>query len=288
MDIFFIVLIICIISIINIIYNKYANTNENFNLSEANPVMKTSSLIIAGTCRDVGTYIPDIIKSIDRCGEKFLKYHVIIYENDSSDDTRLKLIELKKSNYTYLFEDGLDKKFQSRTKRLAHGRNLILEQLRQMCDLEQWDYLLVLDMDNVNSKGTFVDTIDRCFDPSINKINWAVQAANQKYGYYDRWALRIPKIFNYDCWLKIKKHGRTDQTIKKYVYPDLKFNGDLIPVKSAFGGTALYKIKSIPPKCVYNGTHLKGEEKCEHVDFHKCIKKSGGSIYINTKFINDG
>jgi hypothetical protein len=80
-----------------------------------------------------------------------------------------------------------------------------------------------------------------------------------------------------------------DENIKKYVYPNINFgNKLLIPVKSAFGGTALYKLSSIPSYCKYNGTHPTGEEKCEHVDFHKCIGNAGGKIYINTKFINDG
>jgi len=289
MNIFFLILFIFIIFFIfNNIY-KYDEHFTNYQLSPEQK-MKSSSLIIGGTCRDVSKYIPDIIKSIDACGEKFKKYHVIIYENDSSDDTRNKLIELKKNNYTYLFENGLDDKFQSRTKRLAYGRNLIIDQLRYMCEQDSWDYFLNLDMDNVNCKGTFVNTIDNCFNSSIDD-SWAVQSANQVIGYYDRWALRIPKLFNYDCWLKIKKHGRSDQTIKKYVYPKLDFSykskGLLIPVKSAFGGTALYKIKSIPSYCKYNGTHLTGEEKCEHVDFHKCILQSGGKNYINTLFIND-
>jgi hypothetical protein len=298
MNFFFLILFICIILYLidSSNYNYKYKSNEHFDtdlINDPSPEqkMKSSSIIIGGTCRDVGGYINSIIESIDKCGYKFAKYHVIIYENDSSDDTREKLIKLKKNNYTYIFDDGLTDKIKSRTKRLEYGRNIVINQLRYMCKKESWDYFLNLDMDNVNAKGTFVNTIEKCFDPSVNN-SWAVQTANQVVGYYDRWALRIPKFFNYDCWLKIKKHGRNDQNVKKYVYPDVDFsynsNGLLIPVNSAFGGTALYKIKSIPSYCKYNGTHLTGEEKCEHVDFHKCIRGSGGKIYINTLFLNDG
>ena len=287
MNIFFIILIVCLI--IYLYRSIYMSTYEHFTIKDT---MKNSSIIIVGTCRDVSAYIDNIIQSIDKCGEKFNFYHVVIFENDSSDDTREKLIKGKKFNYTYLFEDGLVSKEKSRTKRLEYARNKILNTVRQINKFSAYEYLLIVDMDNVNAKGTFADTIENCFDPSIDPNSWAVQTANQQIKYYDRWALRIPKFFNYDCWLKIKKHGRTEENIKKYAYPffisfNYEKNGLLVPVKSAFGGTALYKLNSIPSYCKYNGSHLTGQEKCEHVDFHKCIGRASGKIFINTQFIND-
>jgi len=283
-------MILFFIIIIYILYLIYWDSQQITNLENFNQsTLSNKSIIIGGTCRDVAEYIESIILHIDDCGKKFMNYHVVIFENDSSDSTRDKLNALKKSNYTYIFEDGLAKKQESRTIRLEHARNQVLKTVMKINNTNAYDYLLLVDMDNVNSKGTFVKTIDRCFDPSIKYKSWDVQTANQYTNYYDRWALRIPKIFNFDCWKKIIKHGRTDENIKKYVYPELKFgNKQLFPVKSAFGGTALYKLASIPPECRYKGSHPTGEEKCEHVDFHKCIGKAGGKIYINTKFINDG
>jgi hypothetical protein len=283
-------MILFFIIIIYILYLIYWKPKQTTNLEKfVQPSLSNKSIIIGGTCRDVAEYIESIISHIDECGEKFKNYHVVIFENDSLDSTKEKLINLKKQNYTYIFEDGLANKEKSRTRRLEHARNQVLKTVMELNKTNEYDYLLLLDMDNVNSKGTFVKTIDSCFDPSIKSTSWDVQTANQYTNYYDRWALRIPKIFNYDCWKKIKKHGYTEENIKKYVYPNINFgNKLLIPVKSAFGGTALYKLSSIPSYCKYNGTHPTGEEKCEHVDFHKCIGNAGGKIYINTKFINDG
>ena len=58
----------------------------------------------------------------------------------------------------------------------------------------------------------------------------------------------------------------------------------LIPVNSAFGGIAIYKIKSIQ-ECRYNGLYDDEGEKCEHVDFNECIRSKGGKIFINSSFL---
>ena len=61
----------------------------------------------------------------------------------------------------------------------------------------------------------------------------------------------------------------------------------MISVNSAFGGTGIYKLSSIPYNCKYKGSHPYGQEKCEHVDFNQGIKSNGGKLYINTSFYND-
>jgi hypothetical protein len=279
-------IIICgiIIYFIYIIYCQI-NRTEHFLKDK----ISNLNIIIAGTCMNVEMYIKNILSHIDRCGSKFNSYHVIIFENDSVDKTRELLIEYKKNNYTYIFKDGMCDKEKSRTRRLAYARNQILEKVRELNNLNNYDYLLLLDMDNVNENGTFVETIDRCFENNLD--TWDMMGANQFGDYYDKWALRKSGQLNYDCWLKVKKHGNTEKAKNKYVktikytYED---DGILIPVTSAFGGTAIYKLNSIPKKCVYKGYHLTGDDKCEHVDFNKCIKKNGGKLFINTLFYNDG
>jgi len=273
-----------IIYFIYIIYNQI-NKTEHYSTDKISEL----NIIIAGTCMNVDIYIKNILSHIDKCGSKFNSYHVIIFENDSIDKTRELLLECKKNNYTYIFKDGMCDKEKSRTRRLAYARNQILEKVRELNISNNYDYLLLLDMDNVNENGTFVETIDRCFEDNLD--TWDMMGANQNGEYYDKWALRKSGQLNYDCWQKIKKHGNTEEAKKKYI-KSIKYkyedDGKLVPVTSAFGGTAIYKLKSIPKKCVYKGYHLTGDDKCEHVDFNKCIKKNGGKLFINTLFYNDG
>jgi len=121
--------------------------------------MKKYNVIFAGTCRNVEPYIKKLLGYVDKCGKKFNSYCLIVYENDSSDKTREILEKNKKSNYYYIFEDNIQEK--RRTVRLERGRNLIMDKVRKL----NKEYLIMLDLDNVNKRGTFVKTIESCFTP---------------------------------------------------------------------------------------------------------------------------
>lgn len=271
------------------IFNIYLY--ECFN--DSNNIMKEYNIIIGGTCRNVETYIENIIIHIDKCGEKFKSYHFIVYENDSTDKTREILLQHKKINYTYIFEDNITEPL--RTKRLANGRNKILDLARELNKNNDYEYLLLLDLDDVNRNGTFSTTIEKCFDEKINPESWAVQTANQKGNYYDLWALRKKDDMEYDCWKTVNENLDDPNVIEKYVSSKIKsyYNEtdeiELLPVDSAFGGSAIYNLNKIPLECKYVGHYLSNEniEKCEHVELNECIKNNGGNLYINTQFLND-
>jgi hypothetical protein len=255
---------------------SYSNKNIIEKYSDSNNKMKKYNVIFAGTCRNVKSYIKKILEHIDNCGEKFNSYYLIVYENDSTDKTREILEKNKKSNYFYIFEDNI--KEERRTVRLERGRNLILDKIREINKDNYYQYLIIIDLDNVNRNGTFVKTIDNCFDNE----DWDVISANQKKKYYDTYALRFQDL-TYDCGAKKPVDGKECEKINIKFPPNKR-----IDVDSAFGGTAIYKLSSIPNHCKYNGKYEDGDEKCEHVDFNKCIKDSGGKIIIDTNFINDG
>ena len=252
--------------------NNYSNNYSN----ELENKMKKYNVIFAGCCRSVEPFIKKNLQNIEECSKKFNNYSVIIYENDSSDKTRQILNENKRDNYHYIFEDNI--KEPKRTKRLARARNLILDKVNEINKDKYYQYLILLDMDEANYQGTFVKTIHNCFLTD----DWAVMTANQNGNYYDIWALRTKEL-NYDC---IQECNFSRKPCSAYYK---KYNSnELIDVDSAFGGTAVYKLSTIPYICKYNGQHENGKEKCEHVDFNKCIKNQGGKIYINTNFLNDG
>jgi hypothetical protein len=195
-----------------------------------------------------------------------------VYENDSTDKTREIFEKNKKNNYFYIFKDNI--KEAMRTVRLERGRNLILDKIREINKDNNNQYMIIIDLDNVNKNGTFVKTIDNC----CNNEDWDVISANQKKRYYDTYALRY-KGLTYDCGSKRPEHGKKCGKIMIKFPPNKR-----IDVDSAFGGTTIYKLSSIPNHCKYED----GDEKCEHVDFNKCIKDSGRKIVIDTNFINDG
>ena len=261
------VLILSLLSIF--IYNIYFIKLEEFNPKY------NYDVIFAGTVRNCEQYIKETLENINECGKHFNNYYVVIYENDSNDRTREILNENKKSNYFYIFENDI--KEHRRTVRLSNGRNKILDKVKEL----NCDYLIMLDMDDVNISGKFVNSIKTCFKYS----NWDVLTGNQTGRYYDLWALRKQDLINYDCWREIERTN--DQEKKNQILNIISNtyfdNNGLLEVDSAFGGIAIYKISSIK-NCRYNGVHADGEEKCEHVDFNNCIKENGGKIFINTEF----
>jgi len=252
----YILIIILLIVLIIIIFIN--NTKEHFSNKY------NYNVIFAGTVKNCEPYIKNTLIHVDECGKKFNSYAVIIYENDSTDNTRKILNENKKINYYYIFEDNITE--PRRTMRLANGRNKIIEKMKE---LNGYDYLIMLDMDDINNSGKFVETIDTNFKHK----NWNVLTGNQTTNYYDIWALRQVGYIDYDC-------HKDPTTETKNIIENTHYEGNrLIPVKSAFGGIAIYKISAIK-NCKYIGEYQDKTELCEHVEFNKCI----GNVFINPEF----
>lgn len=253
-----------------------------------NNSLKQYNVIFAATIRNVEPHIKKNLEYIDKCGSKFNSYKVILYENDSSDNTRKILEENKKDNYIYIFENNITEPL--RTMRIANGRNKILNKIREININNEYDFMIMLDLDDINSSGKFVESIESCF----KNMDWDVLAGNQSDNYYDIWAFRKKGLLDWDCWkehAKATKNGMSDSEAKdKYIFGILpKFEpSKFIEVDSAFGGIAIYKLKSIPNDCNYKGNYDEdNSEQCEHVQFNKCIKNAGGKIFINTNFLTN-
>jgi hypothetical protein len=243
--------------------------------------MNHLNVIFGGTCRNVSQYIAKNLDNINNAGSKFNSFVLIIYENDSNDGTRNILLNRKQQNYIYLFEDNVMEK--RRTMRLQNGRNKILQEMKKMNHKNQYTYFIMLDMDETTVGGSFVNTLDTCF-VKYPLETWDVLTGNQCNLYYDLWALRKSGVIDYDCW----RHDGSKTEEVNHLLSSLKFTvrDELIPVDSAFGGIAVYKISSIE-NCVYVGEYKDGSEKCEHVEFHKSIRENGGKIFINSHFLTD-
>ena len=214
----------------------------------------------------------------------FKSSKIIIYENDSKDNTLNILKDWEKEKLIYLITEKDVK--GTRTERLAYARNLLYNEAMK----HTFDLLIVIDLDNVIYKLT-KESIFSCFNL---KQNWAMLGANQIYKYYDLWALRTyDDWMPFDCWYCTQSNKPEKYTSIEYCiysrYKKIPTYVKPIKVKSCFGGAAIYKRKYLD-NCSYGtGNQLingKIYEKCEHVDFNNSILNNGGKIYINPKFIN--
>jgi len=251
-----------------------------------NQKMKQYNVLFGGCIRNVEKDIEHNLQNLDRCGSKFNNYKVILFENDSIDKTREILNKNKKDNYIYIFEDNVK---GSKTENIANARNKILDKVKELNVSNTYDFLIMIDLDDRNNSGKFVDTIETCF----TNDDWDVLTGNQSDYYYDLWALRQKGYIDYDVWKNVKeemsKGMSYDDYFNKYVVSKYKTfpPGDFLEVDSAFGGIAIYRLKSIPDNCKYIGKDTDGDDVCEHVNFNECIKKSGGKLYINTSFLTN-
>ena len=255
-------------------------------------------VIIAGAARDIAKYWENTKRSLDIIFKSVDDYLCIIVESNSSDNSleclnNWAINDPKKVIISLGKQDSI-----IRTQRIAAARNTYLNYINDNKLDETYDYLLVVDLDDaLNIEDNFKEQLESCF-----KIkDWDAMASNRKNNYYDIWALRSNSDIlkcDFDCInidykiIKIKSPYSKNLVIVKKVriknellnnylnnseilHKNVPRNYGFIPCTSAFGGMALYKLKSIKYR-KYNGDHT-----CEHISFNV-----GLQMYINSEFIS--
>lgn len=214
-------------------------------------------IVICGVCKNVEANLMKTIESIEELGNNFMDYRVFIYENNSSDNTKiiLKNWSKKNSKVSVSCEDFSEEELKSfsisktfnlqpcRMELIARARNQVLLQ-GMSPEYNDYEYILMIDMDSPRKWD--IQGILSSFNISIE---WDAILANgiDSNGYmYDYYAWRDlykiplgPELLGDVFWNNIAKEK-------------LKFerNRSLIPVYSAFGGLGIYKRTSII-KCTY-------------------------------------
>ena len=273
-NIYLLLVIFLIIIILIFTYKKSKYISENF--SEKIPY----NVVIVGCARDIGRYLDNTKNKLLMLKSLFIQSRIIIYENDSTDETlnilkkweEEKLIELISENNV----EGI------RTERLAHGRNLLYNEAMK----NDFDLYIVIDLDDVIIDLS-EDAIKSCFEM---KEDWGMVGANQNGKYYDLWALRtFDDWMPFDCYADCFKKDSDEDFCVNSRFRNIPQNTEPINVKSCFGGFGIYKKKYIH-NCSYgtglNSHNPNNEGMCEHVTFNEGVINNGGKIYINPKLIN--
>lgn len=245
-------------------------------LEQGNQEMKKHKAIFVGIARDNTPQLPSVMSHIEYIGQHFADYRVIVFENDSSDATKLilNLWHLVNPLVRVESKDFWNKKRPS-IKFLADIRNQYVKHLSDK-EYGDFDIVIVLDMDTVYG----VDI--RGIKDSFSKIDrWDVVCSNGIMNYrgkmYDAFAFRNSE-FPYSPRDYEAKFGANYWD--EYVYEIQKSydpKGDLMPVYSCFGGMAIYK-KYLFDNCTYDSEH--GD--CEHVFLHQCMRsRHNARIFMN-------
>jgi hypothetical protein len=253
--------------------------------------LSESQLLIVGLARNCEEKIESEVQIITAAFSTAKTVNWLVIESDSDDGTLMKLEKLSKKNeFEFITLGVLRNKYPKRTERIAKCRNHYLEEIRTNTKYRDIDYVIVVDLDGVNSKLTKT-AVESCWRLTEK---WDVCFANQSEVYYDIWALRHPVWCPNDCWKTYKflfNHGISKfEALQKAVYSrmiKIKYNENPIEVNSAFGGLGVYKKNAILSS-EYFGLDEKNEEFCEHVSLHTSLREKGYRLYIVPSLINCG
>lgn len=251
---------------------------------------KDKHFVIGGIVRDCGKSLKDDVLFLQNALIDYPNKHWFLVESDSQDNTAevLRELEIIVDNFRYISFGNLRKRIPDRISRIAHCRNVYLNEFESDPDYQNSDYTILADFDGVNNCVT-AKSIDSCWEND----KWSVATANQWGPYYDIYALRHPIWSPNNCWEAqqfLVNLGLSEGDSKFVaVYSrmiQLSESSDWIEVDSAFGGLAIYKSEIIKGLRYQVSNEDEGHSVCEHVAFHKAIQEKGGKIFINPRLIN--
>lgn len=264
-------------------------------------------IAIVGTISSAEQDVESNLRRLLQACSDFDVVLVYLVESDSNDRTVSILQGLSTgiSNFKYVSLGALKNQIPERISRIRYCRNYYVNELRQSKYLKDLDYVLVADLDGMNSRIT-----KTAINSSFSRDDWSVVLANQLGGYYDLLALRhvkwcpsdvlrelkseqdkidIAPLSNLSFIKRIKRRLEFDRARNKAIYSKMRrirTSSDWIEVSSGFGGLGIYRA-DIFSKFDYSLNSDEDRYESEHVALSNRIVQSGGKIFINPQLINN-
>jgi hypothetical protein len=269
------------------VLEKYRNRYEFF-VKFGKESLAGKRIVFGTLTRNSSSRIVNNLNMVASLGESCEDYKIVVYENDSEDNTKQILKDVSSSNKNIQII-GTDYnrpsfgpvKSQERIKYLTQYRD---ELKSFICNnYSNYDYVVIFDSDFdeisidglYNSFGYIHSYNLDCMAGTSYQIR-PVFGKEYNLWNYDSWAF---KLNDWDC--------NSNQEISQYQkYPsDLWFGFFILPngssiyrALSAFGGSAIYKMD------IYkHGTYSREPfNQCDHVLFHKDLyTKTGFKLFVN-------
>ena len=201
--------------------------------------MSASTAVISGLARDVAGVLPLTIARIEHIGAMFADYRVVIYENDSRDETASLLTEWAKRNHRVdvTIERRGDPinpmtRCLKRAERMAYYRNQSLETIRAR--YPDFDHAIIVDTDL--SGGWSLDGLANTFGHD----DWDFVGSNGVI--FKRVGLKINVLMQYDAWAYRRDEAFTPFTTKEVNNMTFTRGESLVPVTCSFGGLGVYRM----------------------------------------------
>ena len=221
------------------------------------------NVLILGVCKNIATQLPNSMKIVEDIGALFDDYSVLVYEDNSTDDTPFLLRKWARTNpkveviCEVLREESfgttcVNKTAQNtfyRPEKIARARNIILERALTH-DYDAFPYIIWIDLD-VEKPFTYEGIIE-----TFRRDDWdAVFAYGvEESGKYFDWYAHRDATYPFGP----EVHGEHFWFIPKTLH--LKKKADWYPVFSAFNGLGIYR-KSSLKDCKYSSISTPDFEK---------------------------
>lgn len=256
------------------------------------------TVVFCGIVRDCESELKNNIKTIERIGAYFKNYKVIVFENNSVDNTKQILKDwVQVNNKIVCFTNDVDESMymqistsphyysafsKKRITKMVDYRNLYLDYIED--NNLKADYLTVVDLDvsNIDIEG-FLSSFGYTQSWDAIAANSKSISPKAKERYHDTYALTEWGFGN---------RPQTEKMIddNRYIWSKLSKNMPLIKVFSAYGGLAIYRWEAIH-KLKYQlieNNYGGVEVKCEHFSiYNQMINNGFDQIYINPNMIID-
>jgi glycosyltransferase involved in cell wall biosynthesis len=253
-----------------------------------------AKVLICGIGRNIKKAVPNTIKSAESLGKQFADYRVIIYENNSKDETKKLLSDWAKKNPKVIFLSenipSLDN--LSRTVRLARARNIVLEKALAP-KYDDYEYIVWADLD-FRKPWDIKELVHIVLHPDQE---WDAVFG---YGAYDLFAFRSPEA---PIGFELIGNAYWEQLDEIRKHFDLKPTDPWKKVYSAFGGIAIYKREALRG-CRYSGTVTEEMKRvlspaipgvkewnhttCEHIPLHaSMIVRGYDRLFVDPRLHSD-
>lgn len=263
---------------------------------------------ICGPAKNCGPFIHKVLENAEKIGSLFKDYIILVFYDESSDDTLVKLKEYREKNPKLIFYVNSFALSKYRTHNIAYARNHCVNFVT--ANIDKYPFFIMMDFDDVNCKNVNPSLLPKYFDErTVNK--WDALSFNTSPKYYDIWGLSIfPYCFSYNHFENTTHHNYG--VIQNYITNKLNalVVGQLLSCISSFNGFSIYKTEKFL-NCMYDGRvrlditpkkyvlahskaaksrlifkhygHIDGKrEDCEHRAFHIMAKqKNGAKIRIS-------
>jgi hypothetical protein len=234
--------------------------------------MANLRVVITGLARDLGPVLPVTIQRIENLGRCFADYRVVVYENDSRDETCSGLVRWAARNrrvelITEVRADPVNPPTRclARAARMAAYRRRCQEAVLAGC--ADFDAAIIFDFDILG--GFSRDGIASSF----GQPGWDFVGSNGLI--YRRHGLVMNVLRQYDTWALRFDDELTPLSTAAAGGLVYDRGGPLVPVTSCFGGLGIYTMDAFRA-----GRY--GTNDLEHATFHRSLRAAGfGRLFLN-------